>query len=55
MDPKKAMWIAAGVGSVVGGYIPTLWGVSAFSFTSLFFSALGTVAGIWIVFKASGY
>ncbi len=49
------MWIAAGVGSTVGGLIPSVWGASPFSGTSLLFSALGTIAGVWLVFKKEGY
>jgi len=39
------------VGSLAGGYIPVLWGGSVFSISSLLFSALGALAGIWFGFK----
>lgn len=41
------------VGSIAGGYVPMLWGGSVFSFSSLFLSALGAIAGIWVGFKVS--
>jgi uncharacterized membrane protein YeaQ/YmgE (transglycosylase-associated protein family) len=36
------------VGSVVGGYIPTLWGESMMSFSSVILSAVFAIIGIWI-------
>jgi hypothetical protein len=39
------------VGSLAGGYVPVLWGGSVFSISSLLFSALGALAGIWVGFK----
>jgi uncharacterized membrane protein YeaQ/YmgE (transglycosylase-associated protein family) len=42
------------VGSTIGGLIPSIWGASPFSGTALLFSAIGTVAGIWLVFKFNG-
>ncbi len=55
MDSRKLMWIMALVGSAVGGYVPTLWGAPVFSLTSIFFSSVGAIAGVWFVFKMSGY
>lgn len=55
MEPKKFMWLAALVGSAVGGYIPMLWGASAFSMSSIIFGLIGMGAGIWFVFKIQGY
>jgi hypothetical protein len=34
-------------GSIFGGYIPVLWGDSAFSITSVFTSTLGGFLSIW--------
>lgn len=39
------------VGSTIGGFIPALWGDSFLSFSSIIFSALGAMAGIYIVYK----
>ena len=36
------------VGGTVGGFVPELWGASALSLTSLLFSGLGSVAGVWL-------
>lgn len=44
-------WVSLGIGSIVGGYIPTLWGAEMFSFSSIIFSALGALLGIWIAFR----
>jgi hypothetical protein len=35
------------MGTIVGGFVPELWGASSFSLTSLLFSALGGAAGVW--------
>lgn len=39
------------IGSVVGGYIPNLWGASLFSFSSIILTAIGGFFGIWLGFK----
>ena len=36
------------VGGTVGGFVPELWGASAFSLGSLMFSVLGGIAGVWL-------
>ncbi|MDD5132639.1 MAG: hypothetical protein PHH44_08275 [bacterium] len=43
--------LAVTIGSFIGGLIPNLWGASMFSMAGVFFSALGGIAGIWIVYK----
>ena len=47
----KLVMLGMIVGSVAGGYIPLLWGESAFSVSSILFSALGGFTGIWIGYK----
>ena len=42
-----------GLGSMLGGYIPTLWGAGMFSFSSVIFTAVGGMVGIWLGFKFS--
>ena len=32
----------------IGGFVPELWGASAFGLTSLAFSAIGSVAGVFL-------
>jgi uncharacterized membrane protein YeaQ/YmgE (transglycosylase-associated protein family) len=39
------------IGSLLGGWIPSLFGVSSFSFLSFFISSMGALAGIFIAFK----
>jgi uncharacterized membrane protein YeaQ/YmgE (transglycosylase-associated protein family) len=41
------------VGSFVGGFVPLLWGAGEFSFSSIIFSAIGGIVGIWAGFKIS--
>jgi hypothetical protein len=51
MNSKSTMWIFMLIGSSVGGLIPTLWGASYFSISSVLFTALGGIIGIWLNFK----
>jgi uncharacterized membrane protein YeaQ/YmgE (transglycosylase-associated protein family) len=39
------------IGSVAGGYVPMLWGDSFLSFTSILTSGVGSIIGIWIMYK----
>jgi predicted MFS family arabinose efflux permease len=56
MNSKAMVWIGMTVGSTLGGLIPNLWGASFLSFSSILFSGLGAIVGIWISFKISrGY
>ncbi len=55
MNSKSLIWIGMTVGSTIGGYIPTLWGDSFLSFTSILLTAIGGFAGIYIGFKISNY
>lgn len=48
---KKFIWLGLFVGSTIGGYLPVLWGDSVFSYSSIFFSAVGGIAGIWAGYK----
>jgi hypothetical protein len=41
------MGMCAGLGGIVGSYVPELWGASSFSVSSLLFGAIGGIAGIW--------
>jgi hypothetical protein len=40
-------------GSLIGGYIPVLFGDSGFSFISLFTSGLGGAVGIYLAYRIS--
>ena len=48
MGRKSLVWIGMTVGSVVGGYLPVLWGGDLLSFSSLILSGLGGILGIWL-------
>ena len=51
---RSVIALCGGFGAVVGGYLPELWGASGFSLTSLVFSAVGGVAGIWLAVRVYG-
>lgn len=36
------------MGTILGGYVPTLWGDSGFSVVSLVAGAVGGIAGLWL-------
>lgn len=48
---KQAIWLGMVVGSVIGGFVPMLWGAGAFSFSSILFSSLGAVGGIILAYR----
>ena len=52
---RSAIGLCALVGSFVGGYVPVLWGASAFSVMSLVVSAAGGAAGVWFGVRLSEY
>ena len=53
MQSKRIIWLFAGIGGLIGGYIPALWGAGIFSMSSIIFNTLGAILGIWIGFKLS--
>ena len=53
MQPKTLMWLFVLAGSIVGGYIPKLWGAGLFSFSSILFSTLCALGGLWLAFQIS--
>jgi hypothetical protein len=49
---KKFVWFGMLIGSGIGSYIPLLWGQSSIlSMSSMLFSGLGAILGIWVGFK----
>jgi len=52
---KLLIGIGMFVGSTIGSYVPILWGGSLFSFTSLCFSVIGGLIGIWLGYQLSKY
>ena len=52
---SKLIWIGMAIGSTIGGLIPNLWGSDIFSISSILFTAIGGIVGIWLVLKFSDY
>lgn len=48
---KKIIIVGMSIGSFVGAYLPTVFGVDSFSFASLFCGFIGGIFGIWLTFK----
>jgi len=44
---RSAIWLLALLGTTAGGFMPELWGAGMFSLSSVLFSALGGIAGVW--------
>ena len=53
MNSKALVWIGATIGSVVGGFIPSLWGAGIFSLAPLIFGSVGAIIGIYLGYKIS--
>jgi len=41
---RSVIGLCIGFGSVVGGYVPALWGASSFSIQSLLFGVIGAAS-----------
>jgi hypothetical protein len=50
---RSVIGLCAGVGTFVGGYVPSLWGGSPFSLASVVCAALGGIAGVWLGVRLS--
>jgi uncharacterized membrane protein YeaQ/YmgE (transglycosylase-associated protein family) len=50
---QARIWFGVLIGSVVGGFIPDLWGAGLFSYSSVLLSAIGAFAGLWLGYKMS--
>ena len=56
MGSKGIVWIGMFMGSLIGGYLPALWGdTNIFSFASLILGTIGAIAGIYVGWKISRY
>ncbi len=53
MSRKSLLYLGGSIGSLVGGYLPTLWGDSALSGASILLGMVGGILGIWLAYKIS--
>jgi len=51
MDRKVALRTGAIIGTMIGSYVPLLWGGNFLSFASVFISAIGGILGVYIGFQ----
>jgi hypothetical protein len=51
MSSKSIVMLGMVVGSIIGGYVPVLFGASFFSLWSVLGSAAGGLLGIWITYR----
>jgi len=51
MSSKVIIYFFLFIGSIVGAYIPKIWGAGLFSVSSLIFSTIGAILGIIIGLK----
>ena len=48
-DPMRSViGLCATFGTIAGGYVPSLWGGSSLSLTSVVCAALGGITGVWL-------
>jgi len=53
MNTRAFVWIGIFVGSTIGSFVPLLWGGDLISYSSIIFSGIGALAGIWLAYKLS--
>jgi uncharacterized membrane protein YeaQ/YmgE (transglycosylase-associated protein family) len=53
VSPKTLIWIGVIIGSTIGEFVPALWGDAGFTVSSIIFSTIGGVIGIWAGWKLS--
>lgn len=53
MNAKALITIGMIAGSVLGGYVPSLWGADPFSLWSMVLGMVGGFAGIWVGYRLS--
>ena len=54
MSRKTLIFIGMFIGSVLGGYVPVLFGAELLSFSSLLGNTIGGLLGVYLVFKLTG-
>jgi hypothetical protein len=45
---RSVIGLCAVAGSTIGSFVPDLWGGSSMSLSSLFFTLVGGIAGVWL-------
>lgn len=55
MPSKFLILVGMTVGSIIGGYIPILFGVDMFSYFSVLTSGIGALLGIFIGYKLNQF
>jgi hypothetical protein len=50
---RKFIFIFLFLGGFIGGYFPLLWGASPFSFSSVIWSAIGGLVGIYVGYNVN--
>jgi hypothetical protein len=48
---KGPTYMGATVGSILGSFLPELWGAGQFSMWSFAFFIIGGVTGVWLAFR----
>jgi hypothetical protein len=51
MELKTATMWGVFIGGTLGGMVPTLWGAGMFSLSSVFFTAVGGILGIYLGYR----
>ena len=52
---RSVIGLCATAGMTVGGFVPVVWGASSFSLSSVLFSVVGAVAGVWFGARLADY
>jgi hypothetical protein len=50
---RSVIGLCATFGTIAGGYLPSLWGGSSFSLSSVVCAAVGGMAGVWLGVRLS--
>jgi hypothetical protein len=50
---RSTIGLCAVFGTFAGGYVPSLWGGSGFSLSSVLFAVGGGIAGVWLGVRLS--
>jgi hypothetical protein len=50
---RSVTGLCIGLGSLVGGFVPVLWGDSGFSLAAVVTTAVGGIVGLWLGVRLS--